>query len=75
MIAAINVRLAMMLGILTILAGCTSDPVFLRHPQTGKKAQCGPYNATGVANRMATVELERGCVADYHRQGYERVME
>ena len=75
MIAAIYVRVAMMLGILAILAGCTTDPVHLRHPQTGKTVQCGPYpTATGPAT-MTALEHERGCVQDYQRQGYERVMQ
>ena len=75
MSASICVRSVMMLGILAILAGCTTDPVLLRHPQTGKKVQCGPYSMAGGAAIQAATERERGCVADYQRQGYERVME
>jgi hypothetical protein len=57
------------------LVGCTSDPAFLRHPQTGKKAQCGPYSVAGWAATQAATVRERGCIEDYQRQGYERVME
>ena len=75
MIAATCVRLAMMLGILTLLAGCMSESVYLRHPQTGKKAQCGPYMNAGIAASQSATIRERGCIEDYQRQGYERVME
>lgn len=69
-----TVRLVMVLGMF-LFAGCTTDPVLLRHPQTVKTVKCGPYSATKSSARLAAVELERGCIADYQRQGYERVME
>ena len=56
------------------LAGCSTDPVLLRHPVTGKTVQCGPYGATIAVQRIEALERERGCVQDYQRQGYERVM-
>jgi hypothetical protein len=68
-------RLFTIAWMLALLAGCSTDPVLLRHPQTGKTAQCGPYSATKSSAKIAAVELERGCIADYQRQGYERVME
>ena len=68
-------RLLMLIGMLTLLAGCQTDPVHLRHPQTGKRVQCGPYPAYSFQHQMASANQERGCIEDYQRQGYERVME
>jgi hypothetical protein len=59
--------------LLLLLAGCT-DSVHLRHVTSGQMAQCGPYVTLGVADTLAAVDRERGCVMDYQRQGYERVM-
>ena len=54
------------------LAGCsTSDPVYLRHPQTGKKVQCGPYMNAGIWGLQSAKRRERDCIVDYQRQGYE----
>jgi len=62
-------------GMLALLAGCMTDPVFLRHPKTGEKVQCGPYSAArGPTDETATI-LERNCIDLYQRQGYERVRE
>jgi hypothetical protein len=69
-------RLLMLIGLLVLLSGCQTDPVLLQHPQTGKKVQCGPYSDTGnEASIGAATVRERGCIEDYQRQGYERVME
>ena len=70
-------RLFMLIGALALLAGCAEpDVVSLRHPSTGKTAQCGPYTYNqGLGSRESAVLQERGCVADFQRQGYERVME
>ena len=59
---------------LLVLDACSTDPVLLRHPVTGKTVQCGPYGATIAVQRIEALERERGCVQDYQRQGYERVM-
>lgn len=64
--------LVVLLALISVSA-CTSA-VHMGHPVTGKTVQCGPYYAGGFAAQLAAVERERGCVADYHRQGYERVM-
>jgi hypothetical protein len=69
------VRLFTIIGALTLLVGCTSDEVHLRHPQTGKTVKCGPYSTTTREARFTAVEHERGCIQDYQRQGYERVMD
>ena len=57
------------------LVGCSTDAVLLRHGGTGKTVKCGPYSTTTREARIAAVEHERGCITDYQRQGYERVME
>lgn len=74
-ITAGTVRLILAAGTVLAVGGCSTDPVFLRHPQTGKKVQCGPYSMTGWAATQAAPIRERGCIEDYQRQGYERVME
>ena len=55
------------------LTACATAPVFLQHPTTGTRVQCGPYRMAGQHGPRAAVDLERGCIADYQRQGYERV--
>ena len=55
-----------------MLAGCTSAPVFLKHPVTGETAQCGPYKNTGMAANAGALR-EAQCVSDYRAQGYQRV--
>lgn len=71
--AAMSVRLVAML---VFLAGCsTSDPVYLRHPQTGEKVQCGPYMNSVIAGTQSAVLRERDCIRNYQDQGYEEVLE
>jgi len=67
-------RMLLLIGMLAVLASCTTDPVFLHHPQTGQKVQCGPYshNTDPLSVEAATVK-ESNCIAKYERQGYERV--
>ena len=64
----------LLIGMFALLAGCLTDPVFLRHPQTGTKVQCGPYshNTDPISVEAATVK-ESNCIAKYERQGYGRV--
>ena len=68
-------RLVMLIGTLVLLVGCTSDPVLLRHSKTGKTVKCGPYPTFHFPDKAAAVQRERGCIEDYQRQGYERVMD
>lgn len=68
-------RLLILIEFLLLLAGCFNGSVILRHPQTGKTAKCGPYFTSGASSRASAVARELGCVEDYKRQGYERVME
>ena len=55
---------------LAVLSACTSD--YLRHSETGKKVNCGPYFGDPASDHSARL-LKRGCIEDYERQGYERV--
>ncbi len=64
-------RMLMLLAVAVIGAGCTSA-VTLRHPQTGQTVKCGPYYVETLTYG-GVVARERGCIADYQRQGYERV--
>jgi hypothetical protein len=66
----LNVALFLFLGLSTAIAGCQSDSVRLRDPQTGQIAQCGPYGT--YSSQTAAKERER-CVNDYQAQGYQRV--
>ena len=69
---ALSVRFVMILG-LVVLTACASDTVRLRHPQTGKTAQCGPNRGMSpeTAPETAAGERER-CIEHYQGQGYER---
>ena len=60
----------MLFGII-LAAGCTS--VALRHPETGEMVQCGPYLGDPASDHSVRV-LNRGCIEDYEKRGYERVM-
>ena len=66
-----------LIGMLTLLVGCVTDPVLLLHPQTKKEKQCGPYYFTGMSSGMlskdAALERERACINDYEQEGYERI--
>lgn len=52
-----------------------TEPVILRHPQTGQTARCGPYFRGGLDGQMTALGHEARCISDYQRQGYERVAE
>lgn len=66
----LNSVVFMLVGVLTIVMGCQSDSVRLRHPQTGEIAQCGPYGS--YSSQTAAKERDR-CIRDYQEQGYQRV--
>lgn len=69
MIGIISVRFIIVVG-MALFGGCTS--VDLRHPETGKTVKCGTYFDDPGSDHSARL-LERGCIEDYERQGYERV--
>lgn len=59
-----------------LVSGCaSSETVYLAHPATGERVQCGPYRVVGNANASAvTAQNElRYCVEDFQQQGYQRV--
>ena len=66
---------ALLIGMLAVFAGCFNEPVLLRQPRTGKTVKRCPTYVTCAVNNESTIVRERGCVEDYQRQGYERVME
>jgi hypothetical protein len=63
------------LGFALLLASCATQPVTLRHPQTGQTAQCGPYtNMHPLIPALSPHwKAERDCIGDFQRQGFERV--
>ena len=68
-------RLLVLIAALAVVGGCINESVLLRHPETGKTVQCGPYPIYGdIASVNARLECERACIQEYQRQGYE-VME
>jgi hypothetical protein len=69
-----TIRFSSVAFLLVLLAGCAATAaVFLRHPKTGETVQCGPYPYTGYTATAVAIQ-ERGCIEDFQRQGYERVM-
>lgn len=68
------VVLSVLVSVMFVLAGCTSDAVHLRHSHTGNTVQCGPYEDTGMTAELAANKRDR-CIQDYERKGYERVKE
>lgn len=63
-------RLAILAALL--LSACSTDPIYLAD-RSGKVAQCGPFPATDYINAAAAPHREAQCIADFQRQGYERV--
>ncbi len=68
------------LSFLTALAGCvfSTNPIILRHPETGQTVKCGPYRYSHLIFEQSprtALERERACITDYQRQGYERMPE
>ena len=60
----IRTPLLILTGIL--LVACTSS-IVMRNPATGEVADCGGW---GIA-AFGTADLERDCVEDYQRQGWQ----
>lgn len=57
-----------------LLAACQLvETVYLRHSQTGRIVQCGPYQGVGPQVGAVNVAQQRGCIKDYRVQGYLRV--
>jgi hypothetical protein len=69
---------AVMIGIVLVLlgcllfAGCSSESVILRHPQTGATVTCGPYSHYGIFGGDYVRSMPQ-CITDYQRKGFERI--
>lgn len=50
-----------------LLVACTGS-IIMRNPATGEVADCGGWGIFA----FQTAELERDCVEDYQRQGWQR---
>lgn len=57
---------ALVLILTGMLVACTSS-IIMRNPATGEVADCGGW---GIA-AFGTADLERDCVEDYQRQGWQ----
>lgn len=63
-----------LIGLALGVAGCIAvetTPVRLRNA-SGMTAQCGPYGNAG-AQAISAAPREAQCVADFQKQGYQRV--
>lgn len=67
-------RLFMIATAPAIFAGCATEQILLRHPQTSEIAKCGPFSAPTVADRVEGIKRTRECVEEYERQGYRRIL-
>ena len=53
------------------LAGCTTAPIYLKHTETGRVVECGPYFYSAAVSVAAALR-EAQCIEDYKQQGYRR---
>jgi len=67
-------RLFTITVVLAIVAGCATEQILLRHPQTSEIAKCGPFSAPTVSDRVEGIKRTRECVEEYERQGYRRIL-
>ncbi len=68
-------RLFLLWGAL-FLAGCGMTPDIVLRNSAGQTARCeGFFVASGWGRSRLLSRLQRECVDDYQRQGYERVPE
>ena len=68
-------KLALLILVVAFLAACmpfATEPVFLKYPQTGEIAQCGPYRYKSLTATAAALREEK-CISDFQRQGYIRL--
>ena len=56
--------------LIVVLAGCATQPIYLRNPETGDVVKCGPYNWT---NEQRALEREAKCINDFQSQGYMKI--
>jgi hypothetical protein len=59
-----------------LLAACSTTPDIVLRNSTGQTARCeGFFVASGWGRSQLLSKLQRECMEDYQRQGYERVPE
>jgi hypothetical protein len=68
---------ALRLGLsLLLLAGCSATPDIVLRNKAGQIARCeGFFVASGWGRSQLLSKMQRECVQDYQRAGYERVPE
>jgi hypothetical protein len=68
------IRKAVLVVLIVAVAGCGGSayaPIKMRNPRTGEIATCGPPR--GRLYEGMSYQLMRDCIADFQRQGWERV--
>jgi len=58
-----------------LLAGCSTDPVYMKNKETGEIVKCGPYYV-GLAKDFkmeGIAHQESQCIQDYKEQGFIRI--
>ena len=64
------------LAVVVFLTGCSTTPDIVLRNSAGQTARCeGFFVASGWGRSQLLSKLQRECVDDYQRQGYERVPE
>jgi hypothetical protein len=64
----------MLAPLFLILEGCSTTPDIVLRNSAGQTARCeGFFVASGWGRSQLLSKLQRECVDDYQRQGYERV--
>ena len=61
---------------LLLVAGCSTTPDIVLRNKAGQTARCeGFFVASGWGRSQLLSKVQRECVEDYQRAGYERVPE
>ena len=69
-------KLCWLLGVAVFLTGCSTTPDIVLRNRAGQTARCeGTFVASGWGRSQLLSKLQRQCVEDFQRQGYERVPE
>jgi hypothetical protein len=68
--------LCCVLVVAVFFTGCSTTPDIVLRNSAGQTAQCEGFDiASGWGRSQLLSKLQRECVEDYQRQGYERVPE
>jgi hypothetical protein len=65
--------LALLVVAAVLLVGCSLETIYLQHPDTKEVKSCDGSTYLSLVGRDTGAYLQRGCVADFQRQGYERM--